>query len=553
MGKYNSIKLSVLFLAVGLLSCEDYLEKFPLDKPSDATFYSTESELLTAINGVYNTSFYFTKADSPMNIIIDCASDISWDRDQGSELQLLGEGMQVPTHSLYNDLWFNGYSVISQCNMLLTNMHKAKEITPEALYERIEGEARFFRAYHYHLLLNYFGNIPLLTEPQKITDYPSQAPPSEVNDFILKELEDAAAKLPVNYTGDNIGRITQGAALAIKARQALFYENWSVAAEACKRIIESGVYQLDADFSSLFTYQNVNSKERILYIQYSRSNNYTHKIPANLFSRMGSGWSNKVPPQSLVDSYLSIDGLPINESPLYDPAKPFENRDPRLDATIVVPGSIFLGYQFETHPDSLECWDYNSIPAVRRQNQDVTNPYATFSGYCWRKYTDEDRTFQQRSELTISIIRYAEILLMYAEAMNELGQMNDMAYNALQAVRERIGMPAITETSQVKLRALIRNERKVELAMEGLRFFDIRRWKIAESVMNGQLYGRPKRDYLSTYIPDFDENGTPVYDAYAADLKTFDTRNFNAARDYLFPIPQKELDINKNLKQNPNY
>lgn len=553
MAKYNSIKLFVLFLAAGLFSCEDYLERFPLDKPSDATFYSTESELLTAVNGIYNTSFYFKKADSPVNIIIDCASDISWDRDQGSELQLLGEGLQVPTHSLYYDLWFNGYSVISQCNMLLANMHKAKETTPVNLYERIEGEARFFRAYHYHLLLNYFGNIPLLTEPQSINDYPSQASPTEVNDFILKELEDAAATLPVSYAGDDIGRITAGAALAIKARQALFYENWSVAADACKRIIESGIYQLDADFNSLFTYQNVNSKERILYIQYSRSNNYTHKIPANLFSRMASGWSNKVPPQSLVDSYLSVDGLPINESPLYDPANPFGNRDPRLEATIAVPGSIFLGYQFETHPDSVECWDYNTTPAVRRQNQDVTNPYATFSGYCWRKYTDEDRTFREKSELAVHIIRYAEVLLMYAEAVNELGQMNQMAYDALRMIRERVGMPAVTETSQEKLRTIIRNERKVELAMEGLRFFDIRRWKIAESVMNGQLYGRPKGDYLSTYKPAFDENGTPVYTAYAKDLRTFDTRNFNPARDYLFPIPQKELDINKNLKQNPNY
>ena len=553
MKQNNYIGLLVLILITGCLSCEDYLDKFPLDKPSDATFYSTESELVTAVNGVYNTSFYFKKADSPVNIIIDCASDISWDRDQGSELQLLGEGLQVPTHALYNDIWFNGYSVISQCNMLLANMYKAREVTSASLYERIEGEARFFRAYHYHLLLNYFGNIPLLTEPQQITDYPEQAQPRDVADFILKELEEAASKLPDSYTGDNKGRITKGAALAIKARQALFYGDWAIAADACKRVIDSGIYQLDADFSSLFTYQNAQSKERIMYVQYSQSNNYTHKIPANLFSRMGSGWSNKVPPQSLVDAFYSLDGLPIDKSPLYNPADPFKNRDPRLHATIVLPGSTFLGYQFETHPDSLECWDYNSTPAIRRPNQDVTNAYATFSGYCWRKYTDEERSLRERSELAVTIVRYAEILLMYAEAQNELGQMNEMAYNSLKAVRERAGMPAIVETSQEKLRGLIRQERKVELAMEGLRFFDIRRWKIAESVMNGQLYGRPKRDYLSKYVPTFDDNGTPHYDGYAEDLKSFDTRHFNPSRDYLFPIPQKELDINKNLKQNPNY
>lgn len=268
---------------------------------------------------------------------------------------------------------------------------------------------------------------------------------------------------------------------------------------------------------------------------------------------MASGYSNKVPAQSLVDSYYCKDGLPINESSLYNAATPFKNRDLRLEATVVVPGSTFQGYQFETHPDSLECWDYNVTPAVRRNNQDVTNPYATFSGYCWRKYTDEEQTFRLKSELNIILIRYAEILLMYAEAINELGRMDNLGYEALNLVRERAQMPAIKPDTQENIRKLIRQERKVEFAMEGLRFFDIRRWKIAESVMNGKLYGRPVRDYLPNYIPTFDQNGMPQYDAYAEALRSFDNRTFNPDRDYLFPIPQKELDINKNLKQNPNY
>lgn len=553
MKKHIYIKILSFMIVMGCISCEDYLEKYPLDKPSDATFYSTESELIMAINGVYNTSLYYKKADSPFNLVIDCASDISWDRDQGSDLQLLGEGLHVPTNTTFSELWNKSYSVISECNMLLTNMHKAKDKTDASLYERIEGEARFFRAYHHHLLLHYFGNIPLITEPQRITDKPGQTSKEEVGQFILQELEEAASILPLSYTGDNAGRVTKGAALAIKARQALFTENWNVAADACKRIIESGEYALEPEFADLFSYKNAQSKEKILYIEYSRANKYYHGVPGNLFSRMASGYSNKVPPQSLVDSYYCIDGLPIHESPLYDAAKPFENRDPRLDATIVLPGSIFVGYQFETHPDSLECWDYTVSPAVRRANQDVTNPYATFSGYCWRKYTDEERTFRLQSEQSVIIVRYAEVLLMYAEALNEMGQMNEMGYSALNTVRGRAGMPAVTETSQDKLRYLIRNERKVELAMEGLRFFDIRRWKIAEEVMNGNLYGRPKGDYMATYIPAFDKNGTPRYDAYADKLKSFDSRNFNPARDYVFPIPQKEMDINNNLKQNPNY
>ncbi|WP_106828347.1 RagB/SusD family nutrient uptake outer membrane protein [Parabacteroides pacaensis] len=551
MTKY--IKLIISLCIFGCISCEDYLERYPLDKPSDATFYSTESELIMAVNGIYNTSMYYQKAASPLNLVLDCASDIGWDRDQGSDLQLLGEGLQVPTNDTYNELWFNSYSVIAQCNMLLTNMHKAQTVTNPATYQRIEGEARFFRAYHYHLLVNFFGNIPLLTEPQSITDKPGQTDRAVVTDFILNELEEAAQLLPTEYTGDNIGRVTQGCALSIKAREALFSEKWEITADACKRIINSGLYSLEPDYNNLFNQQNKQSKEVIFFIQYSRVNQLTHGVPGNLFSRMASGYSNKVPSQSLVDSYYCTDGLPINESVLYNAAEPFKNRDPRLDATIVLPGSIFQGYQFETHPDSLECWDYNVTPAVRRTNQDVTNPYATFSGYCWRKYTDEDKTFRLKSELNIILVRYAEVLLMYAEAINELGQMDQQGYEALKLVRERANMPAIQPDTQANLRKLIRQERKVEFAMEGLRFFDIRRWKIAESVMNGKLYGRPVRDYLPDYIPAFDENGMPRYDKYAGELRSFDTRTFNPKRDYLFPIPQKELDINKNLKQNPNY
>lgn len=549
----NYIKLIFVAFAIGCISCSNYLEKYPLDKPSDATFYSTESELIMAVNGIYNTSMYFQKAASPLNLVLDCASDIGWDRDQGSDLQLLGEGLHVPINTTFNEIWCNGYSVISQCNMLLANMHKAQAITNAKTYQRIEGEARFFRAYQYHLLVNFFGNIPLLTEPQLITDKPMQTDRTTVTDFILKELDAAALLLPDQYIGDDIGRVTQGCALAIRAREALFTEKWDVAAEACKKVITSGVYKLEPEYNNLFNSKNKQSKEALMYIQYSRVNNFTHGVPGNLFSRMASGYSNKVPSQSLVDSYYCTDGLPINESPLYKADEPFKNRDPRLNATIVVPGSVFLGYQFETHPDSLECWDYNVTPAVRRTNQDVTNPYATFSGYCWRKYTDEDKTFRLKSELNIMLLRYAEVLLMYAEAVNEMGKMDDMGYDALRQVRERSHMPAITANTQATLRQLIRQERKVELAMEGLRFFDIRRWKIAEVVMNGKLYGRPIREYLPSFIPNFDHNGMPQYDAYADKLRSFDNRTFNPGRDYLFPIPQKELDINKNLKQNSLY
>lgn len=549
----NKIIVAAIMLVL-LSSCEEYLDKYPLDKPSDATFYSTESELKLAVNGIYSDLYFHPRNSMQLNLLLDCASDIGWDRDAGSSIQLMARGLQNPTLDLFSNTWFQYYSTISKCNLLLANMDKARENTSADVFKRVEGEARFFRAYSYHLLTNFYGDVPLITEPQTdVNAKPASTPKSEIIEFILNELETSSQLLPQSYSGDEIGMVTSGAALAIKARTALFNSNWDVAADACQRVINSGAYSLLADYNLLFSYKSENSKESILEVQYSRVNARTQGTPVALLSRMGGGYSNKVPSQSLVDSYYCTDGLPINTSPLYDGANPFKNRDLRLAATVVTPGSIFAGYQFETHPDSIKCWDYNVTPPVRRTNQDATNPYATFSGYCWRKYTEESREYRIQSEMNIILIRYAEILLMFAEAKNEMGEMDQSAYDAFNLVRKRVKMPIVSNKNQSEMRRIIRQERKVEFAMEGLRFFDIRRWKTAEHVMVGSLYGRPFREYKSSYIPTFDADGMPVYTAYADKLKNFDQRTFNPARDYLWPIPQKELDINTNLDQNPEY
>ena len=152
------------------------------------------------------------------------------------------------------------------------------------------------------------------------------------------------------------------------------------------------------------------------------------------------------------------------------------------------------------------------------------------------------------------LVRYAEVLLMYAEAKIEQGELEQSVYDAINEVRDRAGLPDIaTGKSQEELRYMVRQERKVEFPFEGIRYFDIRRWGIAEEVMPGPLYGRPLRDYEAGFIPTFDENGTPHYDAYADKLRQFDSRTFDPNRDYYWPIPQKELDINANLTQNRGY
>jgi len=270
------------------------------------------------------------------------------------------------------------------------------------------------------------------------------------------------------------------------------------------------------------------------------------------------GFTNKVPSQSLVDAYPCTDGLNIDKSPLYDPKSPYKNRDPRLGFTIAVPGSIFYNYQFETHRDSVKCWNYNTTPATRVDNQDALNAFATFTGYCWKKYVDlEDKADRTNSELNVIQIRYAEILLIYAEAKNELGQLDQSVYDAINLVRTRpsVNMPAITTgKTMAEFRSLVRKERMYELAMEGFRLSDLRRWKIADKAMTGNFYGRVQKGLLVA-APQIDVNGLADYSAVPnrAELRVIEVRVFDTGRDYLWPIPNIETVTNPKLIQNPKY
>ena len=182
----------------------------------------------------------------------------------------------------------------------------------------------------------------------------------DIYDFILRELEACSEDLPVRYTeGRDIGKATQGTALALKSTVALYAGRWDTASDAAKRVIDLKEYQLEPNYGDLYikSKQDV-SKEIIFQISFLAGTR-NHSFPGGVNTRMAKGYSSKVPNQALIDSYLCVDGLPIDESPLYDPKKPFENRDPRMYETCVVPGMIFDGYQFESHKDSLLCWNYN--------------------------------------------------------------------------------------------------------------------------------------------------------------------------------------------------
>lgn len=555
--KKKSIKilLPVFSVATILYGCSGYLDKVPLDKPSDATFLTNETELSMAVTGCYNELWLDPTGESvPFPLLLDCLTDLEWDRN-GGQLTMLGKGLATNDNSIPSLFWSELYKGIGRCNFIFSKVNQLQPVVPADKLAVYLAETRFLRAYYYSYLNELYNGVPLITTP--LTLEQSQTPRSSkeaVTDFILAELDSAAVYLPDKATP---GRVTKGAALAIASRVALYNGRWQVAADRAKKIMDQKIYSLHPDFGALFTYAGKNSGEIIFTIQYLKGKK-AQKIPWLFFSRMAMGSSNKIPVESLVDSYECTDGLSIDQSPLYDPAHPFNNRDPRLNYTVVLPQTNFMGYIFETHKDSTTTWNYNTTPPSRIANTDATNAYASFSGFIWRKYTDPaDKADVNNSDLPFILARYAEVLLNYAEAKTELNQQDNTVYDAINAIRGRAGvnMPLIASgKTQTELRAVIRRERKYELAAEGLRLFDIRRWKLAEQVMNGPLYGRIPKGYLSN-APVIDEFATPHYDNVSnkSQMRVIETRQFRKDRDYVWPIPRLELETNKALVQNPNY
>jgi len=556
MMKRTTIYIVGLLLGVYLASCSDYLDRNPLSGPSDENYFNNVDELTLVVNGLYSAMNYQPTDGMPTNLTIDDATDIGWDRNV-SQLQSLGRGDHDSNNGYVSNIWTNAFKVIGKCNFILDNMGKLDGKMDPDLYQEYQAEARFVRAYTYQYLVDYFGDVPLLQHGLSLED--NQIPRTakdEVVSFILQEMQDVAAVLPV--TQAEAGRATKGAALAIRARAALNAGLWEDAMSSAKAVMDLNTYSLHPDYGKLFSYAGENSPEIIFALQYLRQSDTKTFGITGLLSRNAKGFSNKIPSQSLVDAFLCTDGKEIDKSDQYDPQKPFENRDPRLGFTIALPGSTFFGYQFETHKDSVQCWDYTVTPARRVPNQDAINAYATFSGYCWRKYVDmEDMDEPSKSELNVTQIRYAEILLIYAEAKIEANQIDASVYEALNAIRQRpsVDMPAIASgKSQSELRELVRKERLYELAMEGFRMVDLRRWQLADKFMNSKLYGRIPRGLLAT-APMIDSDGKVDYSQVpnVADMRVIETRKFNAARDYLWPIPNVDIISDPQLTQNPHY
>ena len=524
--------------ALATAGCEDdFLDVVSPTTISDDIFWSQESDAVLSLNGVYS------QLPSAITIVeLDGLTDNGTVNRQFDGRYVYSDGSFSTTGGYSRDRWIDAYTGIARANVLLANIDRIPEARIDATRKlRYAAEARFLRAYFYNNLVNLFGDVPLVLEPLDIAAAKavSRTPAAEVVDQIFADLDAAAAVLPTTYAAADAGRATRGAALALKARAALFAGRYQVAADAAKAVMDLGIYSLHSSYSALFTYAGETSPEIIFARNYSKTAQASGQN-SGVFQEFGpasnSAFGRIVPIRSLIDSYQATDGQPIsgaNASPIYDPApdQMYNNRDPRLAATLLFPGASWDGRIYDSRPRPI-----STTPDAISPQDEVT----PVTGYNIRKYIDlTDKADRNNGGINTILIRYADVLLMYAEARIELGQIDGTVLAAIDQVRQRptVNMPPVPLGSQAEMRDAVRYERRAELAFEGLRLFDMRRWRIAEAVMpTAAVVGI---DYL--------DGGVIKTVLVPASARSFPVRN------YLWPIPQTEIDINPNLAQNPGY
>ena len=538
------MKLKNITIALGvaalMASCQK-LDQEPLDAFNADNFWKTEAEADFAVTGLYSGT---SNSDGKINegsawedgtqiFYMDCTSDNSNSDFPWEGFQALGNGTATPTNSGNAEARYT-YEHIRRANYILENIDKA----PMAVEKRkkLIAEVRVIRAYRYFDMATLFGSVPIITKTMAKEDaYIPANNQKEVLEFVEKELKEAAVDLTYSKGG---ARMSKGAALGLLARCYAFQKKYQDVINTTQEIISSGTYKLFDNYATLFEEANENNSEVMMNIEYVVNVQGYTSLGIMLPNSMG-GWGSIVPTQSLVDAYETAAGKPIGESTSYNPANPYENRDPRLSATIVYPGASYNGKYFD--PLSRSSDDYPTAA-----------DNASSTGYNYKKYIQNPSSYAHLWNVGTNIIvmRYAEILLLNAEAKIELGKIDNSVYENIDLVRERAKMPKVDKAiyaAQGKLRELVRREFRVELAGEGRRRFDIIRWGIAKDVMNGTVYGSLSEGKVDP------ATGKVTFNSLT-DRFTSESRTFKADKNELWPIPQAVIDNSKGtLKQNPGY
>ncbi len=496
--------ISIFTFAVALIilvGCEDFLERHPLDELSSQTFWKNEKDADMALAGVYsrllNNTYDINRIDW------DAISDDFFLFGTYGRVDNIAKGLVEPTTGgIVSAIYADSYRGVAACNIFLDNIDRASFAEEKKKIYR--GEVLFLRSLFYFTLTEIYGAVPYY--PNSVTlenAFVAQTPKDQIVANILSDLDDAIELLPeIAYAGHAV----KGSALALKAKILMHSERWGEAAAAAKLVMESNKFSLSPNFKDLFLSAGQNNNPEIIFsARYLNPDRYATEGADQKYGAAAALNATML----LMNEFECVDGLPITESDLYDPSDIFAARDPRLAMTI----------RHASEPIS------NPATGLVHNN----NLTGLHTPYLIRKYVDPTHlpySYATRSDQDFVLLRYAEVLLMYAESKNEDSGPDQSVYDAVNAVRNRPGvsMPALpVDLDKNAMRERIRHERRVELAGEGLRYLDIKRWRTAEVI-----------------IPTIVETGGV-------------TRIFDPEKHYLFPFPQSERDVNTNLDQNPNY
>lgn len=623
----KTFKFAIIALAGTLaVSCSD-LDLSPRDKAASGTWFQTPEQFELNLNALLHHTYWPMERNewtSGEQIELDLLTDDGTNRSTLSRYLTDGVDGSFP---LSVRMWDITYTGINRSNKIITEIKRLEGSMDQERYDRIVANARFYRACFYCRIMMHFGDPVVVDEDMDMDTEQGRQAAYELTrtdmwpvvDEMLREFEEIAPLLPVSYTGAEIERATRGAAYGMMARYALHFASirkwdtfglgneeeakrlYGIASDAAWNCMQLGTYTLHPDFGQLFRMSTKHSPEGIFNIPRSKSmsNNskyqYLHggATTAKLPRLSGAPTCTTCCPSwDLLCAFTDDMGKPIDESTVYDPNKPFAHRDPRCVYTIVEHGTQHVGVIYDPHFDTDRVYSARESAMVTNNDSRTykisgnSNQYASYNGLVLKKHVDEDWLSPFEAENDKLILRYADVLLMYAEAKIELNEIDNTVLDAINQVRARAykaavtattAYPAVTETSQDGLRTILRTERRMEFAFENLRLYDLWRWRIAEKVLNYPNMGLPKKDQKlqRAYIddgmwfhgatPQIDEDGCPDFtadvargeanffrnDIYAVKLSQ---RRFVAPKSYLWPIPTTTMQVMKNITENnPGY
>jgi len=543
-------------ISVYLTACSDFLDLQPLDSFSEETIFTDLALTEAYVNARYidikvgiGTSGFAYARGQGLRYLCDEAYHTFGDQ----QAYVFNRGEMNPDYTSQHLTWTDYYIAIKNCNIFFANIEDLQ--ADRKVIDRLIGEVTFVRAFLYADLVSRYGGVPLITNVFGLDDDYYSVVRSSYNEsisFILSELEKAIALLPVVHDDANFGRATKGAAMALKARVLLRAASplwntsndkskWQAAADAAKAVIDftnngSSVYALDPDYKGLFL--NNRSKEIIFMRVFNDV--MRHDFDRNTSPNGFTGWSQTSVLQDMVDAYEMADGTMPTEADYAPGNTPWQNREPRFYASIVCDGQLFRGRE-------IEFWVSSAGGASGMDsNLGIDSWNASKSGYTLRKFMDESITAINNNTISKQpwiYIRLAEMYLNYAEAMFELGDEGE-ARKYINEIRKRARagnpdvLPDITVSGEA-LREKIRHERRIELAFEDHRYFDVRRWKIADVTDN-----KPARRIT---IVRNDATREKTYT-----IEVLQERKF-FPQHYLMPILRNEIQRAPQIEQNPGY